>query len=144
MADETTAGPVSDVQVSVPVEAPIAKKTRAPRRPRTATAEGSATSVAAAPVKAKRGRRSKQVDAAAMPSADTQSANKAKAKAVVSDPKPKRSVDLSAKPNISTPVLDEIADLIQLEEENQRLRKLLSEKLRAENADLRKRLGLDR
>jgi hypothetical protein len=36
-----------------------------------------------------------------------------------------------------------MADLLQLEEENQRLRKLLAEKLRAENADLRKRLKLD-
>jgi hypothetical protein len=36
---------------------------------------------------------------------------------------------------------DEMTDLLQLEEENQKLRKLLAEKLRAENADLRKRLG---
>jgi hypothetical protein len=42
----------------------------------------------------------------------------------------------------STVAIDEIADLLQLEEENQRLRKLLAEKLRAENADLRKRLNL--
>ncbi|WP_457588971.1 SyrB-like regulator [Ensifer canadensis] len=40
------------------------------------------------------------------------------------------------------PVLDDIADLLQLEEENVRLRKALSQKLRAENADLRKRLGI--
>ena len=38
---------------------------------------------------------------------------------------------------------DEMADIVQLEEENQRLRKMLTEKLRAENADLRKRLKLD-
>lgn len=38
---------------------------------------------------------------------------------------------------------DEFAELVQLEAENQRLRKLLSERLRAENSDLRKRLGLD-
>ena len=37
---------------------------------------------------------------------------------------------------------DEIADLLQLEEENQKLRKLLAEKLRVENADLRKKLKL--
>ncbi|MBY4611626.1 transposase [Rhizobium sp. 9T] len=37
---------------------------------------------------------------------------------------------------------DELAEFIQLEEENRRLRKLLSEKLRAENAALRKRLGM--
>ncbi|PYE43007.1 putative transposase [Rhizobium sp. PP-F2F-G20b] len=37
----------------------------------------------------------------------------------------------------------ELADLIKLEEENQRLRRLLGEKLRAENAELRRRLELD-
>uniref|UniRef100_UPI003F49ACE3 SyrB-like regulator n=1 Tax=Ensifer adhaerens TaxID=106592 RepID=UPI003F49ACE3 len=48
------------------------------------------------------------------------------------------------KPSVEAPVpgLDEIADLLQLEKENARLRKALAEKLRAENADLRKRLGL--
>lgn len=45
-------------------------------------------------------------------------------------------------PAISEAVDDELAEFIQLEEENRRLRKLLSEKLRNENADLRKRLGL--
>ena len=38
---------------------------------------------------------------------------------------------------------DEMADLLQLEEENRRLRALLADKLRAENADLRKKLKLD-
>ncbi|QKK28008.1 transcriptional regulator [Rhizobium hidalgonense] len=49
-----------------------------------------------------------------------------------------------AVPTAPAPVaaVDEVADLLQLEEENQRLRKLLAEKLRAENADLRKRLNL--
>lgn len=37
---------------------------------------------------------------------------------------------------------EEMEDLLQLEQENQRLRKLLAEKLRSENTDLRKRLGL--
>jgi putative transposase len=41
------------------------------------------------------------------------------------------------------PAGDALADLVQLEEENRRLRKLLAEKLRSENAELRKRLGLD-
>jgi putative transposase len=40
------------------------------------------------------------------------------------------------------PAGDELADLVQLEQENLRLRKVLAEKRRAENADLRKRLGL--
>jgi putative transposase len=37
----------------------------------------------------------------------------------------------------------ELADLIQLEQENLSLRKNLAEKLRLENAELRKKLGLD-
>ncbi|MBX4898863.1 transposase [Rhizobium bangladeshense] len=45
-------------------------------------------------------------------------------------------------PAVALSVDDELAEFIQLEEENRRLRKLLSEKLRAENADLRKRLGM--
>ncbi|MBY3425491.1 transposase [Rhizobium laguerreae] len=40
------------------------------------------------------------------------------------------------------PAGDELADLVQLENENKRLRTLLAEKLRSENSDLRKRLGL--
>ncbi|MDH2089153.1 transposase [Rhizobium pusense] len=49
-----------------------------------------------------------------------------------------------AQPAITTddqrPAYDD--ELDELEAENRRLRKLLSEKLRTENADLRKRLGL--
>lgn len=45
-------------------------------------------------------------------------------------------------PVVSVSVDDELAEFIQLEEENRHLRKLLSEKLRVENADLRKRLGM--
>jgi len=37
---------------------------------------------------------------------------------------------------------DDLADLVALETENKRLRKELGEKLRAENSELRKRLGL--
>ena len=54
-------------------------------------------------------------------------------------PRAKRSEAPAAAP---VTAIDEMADLIQLEQENQRLRKALSEKLRAENADLRRRLGL--
>jgi putative transposase len=37
---------------------------------------------------------------------------------------------------------DELKDLVKLEEENARLKKLLADRLRKENADLRKKLGL--
>jgi putative transposase len=55
----------------------------------------------------------------------------------------KRSAAAHAQPEIK-PVskLETLADLVELEAENQRLRKLLAEKLRAENAELRKRLGV--
>ncbi|NTJ35998.1 transposase [Agrobacterium rhizogenes] len=52
-----------------------------------------------------------------------------------------RLVDQESKQPV--PIGDEFADLVQLEGENQRLRKILVEKLRAENVELRKRLGLD-
>jgi hypothetical protein len=45
--------------------------------------------------------------------------------------------------NSPASTMDEMAELLQLEEENKRLRKTLSDKLRAENADLRKRLGVN-
>lgn len=57
----------------------------------------------------------------------------------------KKAVIQSVAPVSPTPVSvdDELKEFIQLEEENRRLRRLLSEKLRAENANLRKRLGID-
>ena len=44
----------------------------------------------------------------------------------------------------ATPASDsgDLKDLIALEEENQRLKKLLAERLRKENAELKKKLGL--
>jgi putative transposase len=46
--------------------------------------------------------------------------------------------------SVASPSLsNELADLIKLEEENQRLRQLLGEKLRAENTELRRRLEMD-
>ena len=40
------------------------------------------------------------------------------------------------------PQSDELKDLVKLEEENTRLKQLLAERLRKENAELRKKLGL--
>ncbi|MGO7401978.1 SyrB-like regulator (plasmid) [Rhizobium ruizarguesonis] len=56
----------------------------------------------------------------------------------------KKAVALPASGTSSSPVAvdDEFAEFIQLEEENRRLRRLLGEKLRTENAELRKRLGI--
>ncbi len=49
---------------------------------------------------------------------------------------------LGSASQLEIPEFDEFAEFVQLDEENRRLRKLLAEKLRAENADLRRRLGL--
>ncbi len=47
----------------------------------------------------------------------------------------------TTQPDLSSPS-DDLQDLLKLEEENQRLRKSLADKLRSENAELRKRLGM--
>lgn len=51
-------------------------------------------------------------------------------------------VTIAEVPSSTAALDDELAEFTQLEEENRRLRKLLAEKLRAENAALRKRLGI--
>lgn len=43
---------------------------------------------------------------------------------------------------VAVPASDDLKDLLALEEENKRLKALLAERLRAENAELKKRLGL--
>lgn len=48
-------------------------------------------------------------------------------------------IETDAKPE---PQETAFADLVELEKENRKLRKLLAEKLHAENAELRKRLGI--
>ncbi|AIC31415.1 hypothetical protein IE4771_PE00189 (plasmid) [Rhizobium etli bv. mimosae str. IE4771] len=134
MADETNTA--TSVDVPTVVEPPIApKKQRKPRAKKAAaletasadaTAESAAALAGAGGVK-RRGRKAKAIEAAASKRAPAGRARKAVQTA-------------SAAPMTA---IDEMEDLLQLEEENQRLRKLLAEKLRAENADLRKRLKLD-
>lgn len=50
---------------------------------------------------------------------------------------------LKAATPTKTANIETLSDLVELEAENIRLRSLLADKLRAENAELRKRLGLD-
>ncbi|WP_105429537.1 MULTISPECIES: transcriptional regulator [Neorhizobium] len=116
------------------VAAPAPKKERKPRAKK-AAAETASAAVSAQPaaasnaaaVKPKRGRKARSDEGA--PSAKRAPVKRA-AKAVQAATAP------------SVAAVDEFADLLQLEDENQRLRKQLAEKLRAENADLRKRLNL--
>jgi hypothetical protein len=131
MADENNTMTDADTPA---VAAPAPKKERKPRArkaaPETASAAVSAQPVAASNAavgKPKRGRKAKF----------DEGATSAKRAPVKRAPK---AIQTATAPSVAT--VDEFADLLQLEEENQRLRKLLAEKLRAENADLRKRLNL--
>ncbi len=134
VADENDTTTNNDAPASVVAAIDAPKKQRKPRAkkaaPETASvevaAEPTASTTAGKRGKQTRGRRPKS----------NGDASSAKSTPVRRAPK---AVQPSAAP---VAAIDEMADLLQLEEENQRLRKLLAEKLRAENADLRKRLNL--
>lgn len=129
MADENNTMIDADTPaVAAPDVVKKERKTRARKAaPETVSAQPAAASNAAAD-KPKRGRKAKS----------EQGATTARRAPVKRAPK---AVQAATAPSVAATV-DEFADLLQLEEENQRLRKLLAEKLRAENADLRKRLNL--
>ncbi|MBY3348368.1 transcriptional regulator [Rhizobium laguerreae] len=112
----------------------VPKKVRKPRAKKVVPATAS-VAVSAEPAVASDAAAGKQKRARKAKSDEvTKSAKRAPVK------RAPKAVSIAAAP--SEAAVDEIADLLQLEEENQRLRKLLAEKLRAENADLRKRLNL--
>lgn len=132
---ETTMADENATMISADTPAAAApKKVRKPRTkkavPETAPAAVSLQPAAASDAtagKQKRGRKAKSDEGAT-------STRRAPVK------RAPKAVSIAAAPSVAA--VDEIADLLHLEEENQRLRKLLAEKLRAENADLRKRLNL--
>lgn len=136
MADETSES-VNTETSTAETKAPVAepKKQRAPRGLKSAAT--TATDETADP------------SAPAVPSKRAKATRAKKAKPTVADVKP---VKQTRQPRasatfpdaVATPVtaFDEMADLLQLEEENKKLRKQLAEKLRTENTDLRKRLGV--
>ncbi|NKM21054.1 transcriptional regulator [Rhizobium laguerreae] len=135
MADETDTATSADAPIVV--ETPIApKKQRKPRAKKAAALESASADAMAEPSAAlagaggvkRRGRKARVIEA-------TASAKRA--------PLRRAPKGVQTAPAAPMTAIDEMADLLQLEEENQRLRKLLAEKLRAENADLRKRLKLD-
>jgi putative transposase len=134
MADDTTIETAATPEA--PATAPVEKKTRKPRTPKVA-AEAStpdATSVSAEkPAKKTRAKRGSKP-------APVKAEKAAVEPKKVATRTPRATAAASA-PAASIEAIDHIADLIKLEEENKQLRKELSEKLRSENADLRKRLG---
>ncbi|TAY27780.1 SyrB-like regulator (plasmid) [Rhizobium leguminosarum] len=132
MADELSTPPAADAAGTVTAaKAPAVKKTRAPRRPK-AAAEAVATDAVAAPKGRRGGRRKAEVAEATAP---------AEAKRKGRGPGKAATAAKASKPATAISLSDDLSDLLQLEEENKRLRKTLAEKLRAENADLRKRIG---
>lgn len=137
MADENDTTTINDAPASVVAAIDAPKKQRKPRAkkaaPETVSVEVAAEPAAALNTPA--GKRGKQTRGRKPKSIEV--AVSAKKVPVKRGPK-------AVQAAIPAPAaaIDEMADLLQLEEENQRLRKLLAEKLRAENADLRKRLNL--
>ncbi|MCY1303015.1 hypothetical protein D9M70_527030 [compost metagenome] len=134
MADENNPDDTAVVvETTTPAEV-VSLKKRGPRAKKVGSKATSTETGIAPTVKSSRKRKEEatEVKPASPTAASAKTVEKTTAKSPV------------AKPAAEVPpaALDEIADLLQLEEENARLRKALSEKLRAENADLRKRLGL--
>ena len=137
MADETSMSPAADTPTVEAPAAPKEEKTRAPRKPKAA----SEAVVVSAPAKKTRGPGKKKPvaseGAVTVPVAKAPAASKKPAAIANAEPAKRgpRKVDAAPAP------IDGFSELLKLEEENQKLRKALSEKLRAENAELRKKLG---
>ncbi|RVG22548.1 transcriptional regulator [Sinorhizobium meliloti] len=150
MADESNTGPVAAaVAADAEVKVPTAKKLRSPR-PQKAAAEPAQPKAPAA----KPRRYSEQERNDKLKLIETQVSEGTLKNAIQSAGISeqtyyhwKGAAKISAQKDDKTteplPAGDELADLVELEEENQKLRKRLAEKLRGENAELRKRLGLD-
>ncbi|WFU91416.1 hypothetical protein QA644_24985 (plasmid) [Rhizobium sp. CC1099] len=145
MAEETTAAAVTEAPATDSVATPPVKKQRAPRRPK-GVAEASATSSPAASAKPGRGRRKQtEITVEATPNAEKKRGGRP-AKSAAASVKASKPQPASQTPKVQAVdaiPAESIAELLELEAENQRLRQALSDKLRVENADLRKRLGLN-
>lgn len=140
MADENDTGTSTEiVATDAPAKTPAPKKQRAPRREKIAAEVAAPTDTV---VKSKRVYRKKS-DLIAAEATPTAVETPVKAKSITKlTAKNKAAPAPEKKSAAPVAALDDISDLIQLEEENKKLRKSLADKLRAENADLRKRLGL--
>ena len=142
MADENnTDQKTGAAEVTPPAEIAPPKKRRGPR-PKHGASEATSeipAPNAAQPVRGRRKGAGAQTEGKTSGQRQTVARTKAKSVAKAEAGKTRAEKRTAEAP---APVLDGIADLLQLEEENARLRKALAEKLRAENADLRKRLGL--
>ncbi|MGO6748231.1 SyrB-like regulator [Rhizobium ruizarguesonis] len=132
------------VMTDKPSEMPVAKKQRAPRRSKADIESALAAAAIATTAKSPKVRKKRAAQAkAASVSLETPAPATTTKKTQIKGARKTEPVSQLEVPAIA-PVTasDEIADLIQLEEENKRLRAALAEKLRAENADPRKRLAV--
>ncbi|CDM62119.1 MULTISPECIES: hypothetical protein [Rhizobium] len=148
MADENNPDLIADVvENDAPVKTPASpKKPRAPRRQKTAVAPVQASKATSAKTPtAKPGKRGEQDRAGKLKSIATKVTEGASTlnSTIKSAGRKKTAKHIEQTAKSSVLAIDEMADLVQLEEENQRLRRTLAEKLRKENSELRKRLGLD-
>lgn len=137
MANETNATANAEPVITDVVKAPAPKKQRAPRAKKAApeTASADITVEAQSPVApAKRGRPAGAAKTKPIVAGTARGAKR------VGKMHAAKSTPAATPAPISA--ADDMAELLRLEEENQMLRKSLAEKLRQENADLRKRLGL--
>ncbi|KRB49175.1 hypothetical protein ASE04_18515 [Rhizobium sp. Root708] len=138
MADETNIENPTSASADLTSAAPEPKKNRG-GRPKKIVAEAARSdakiepSAPAAAVAATGKRKGRAAAKASAPEA-TDVAKKTRGPRVA---KPAQAANA-----VSPAALDDLADLLTLEEENQKLRKQLAEKLRSENADLKKRLGI--
>ncbi|MCF6371037.1 transcriptional regulator [Rhizobium halophilum] len=124
---DSTADSATAPAVAAPETGPKARKPRG-RKSATQIASSDATNNETAE-KPKRGRKPKAAGTSAAGSRQPRGRRAAVA------PQP-----ATSEPTSTT---DDFSDLLQLEEENRALRKQLAEKLRAENAELKKRLNLN-
>ena len=149
MADESNTGPIAATEAAnAEVKAPTTKKQRSARRPKTAAEPVQASSKALA---AKPRRYSEQEKSEKLKLIETQVQGNSTLKDAIKSAGiseqtyyqwKRTEKPANAKEDRPVAAGDELADLLQLEKENQRLRKLLADKLRVENSELRKRLGL--
>ncbi|MBY3158023.1 transposase [Rhizobium laguerreae] len=154
MSDENNLGPAAVIEATdAEAKTPAAKKQKPPQRQKTTVKPAQSSNATAAESQAtKRRSYSEQEKTGKLKLIDTQVTE---GKSTLKDAIKKVGISEQTYYNwkrTGTPVVqmnekpvpagDELADLVQLENENQRLRKLLAEKLRSENSELRKRLGL--
>lgn len=139
MANDTNPAPASDPATAEVVTTPQKKK-RAPRKPAVVSTSSPAEKTSSAATSRGKKRSAAKATEGNLLALAAPAGRKGKPKSEATQiGGRKRTISATARPVASA---DEMADLLKLEEENQVLRKQLGDKLRAENVDLRKKLGV--